>query len=1100
MQFRKSIVLIVFILCTSVINHVVQAQPSSEAVRVRLEKAIFPTYEMGEDETAPMFRGYRFPGDRVYRKTRSIYPYTVQEDFSQNKIDIEYDVLILENEYIRVDIMPQLRGRLQGAIDKRNDWDFIYYNHVIKPADIAIRKAWISGGLEWTHPGGHGYSQFNKISYKIIEEPDGAKTVLVGEIEPVRMLKWETAITLRPGRLYVETTGRFFSIKPFPIPFASSLNGAMHATEKMEAIYPEGTYITGHGKKNLVKWPVFYGQDWSVYGNVKRILSIFAEQCPANFYGCYSHEKDIEAGTLVVCDRRTAPGKKYFTWGSQPKGRRWDTILSDEDGPYIELQVGAFWDNLGYGNAWLDPLEVKEYTVYWIPVKDIGGFVQANKDLCVNLKQINSNDLKISVQATREIKGANVILQQNGADILRETIDLTPAIPYVKTLKNINRDNILFDVISVEGVNLISYNSYTPEAEAPKLPKKDKQIADMTMDELYSKAKSFYQDYFSDQSEKYFLEMLHRDPNESRANNALGIMKFARGQLEQAEAFFQKANQNAPLINGYESSLFLGMIEMDRGNYDKARELLFTSSRIAQFKIQSLYELAKLEFLAGDSKQALAYLDEAVQSGGTHPNLWNLMAIIQRKAGCKEAAKTSIQQALNRDALDFIAIAENWFVHSGSTRENAKSNLRKIFDRRSDTFVGSQLFIETALTYMQLKLWDDAVSILNLDIDYYAEREPVYPMLEYYAGYCYEKSGDKKKAKALYKSASKKAAEYIFPYRPYSIRVLQAALSANPKDANGWMYLGNLYTYLRRYEEGKVSWEKALAYNSKNAMIYRNLANAIWHLNQDTSGTIQFLKKAIQLQPDHLRLYQELDMVYHALGMTAERIALFENNLEIVSKNNDLALRWHDLLLRLKRYEEALDILENNWFYAREAKMSVHTRHAECQYGIGQELLQAGEPAEALAAFKKAEVYPDNFSEGRPDNPILSKHNYLIGLAHEAAGKLDLSKKYWQAVVESRVREGTDSEYYKGLALMKLEKKNEAVTIFKKLLRAREENVPVKTTTEKTAIDYYLISKVYAQLGRNDIAVQYLKKAITLDADVKLSTRIEATIIISVDI
>jgi len=60
--------------------------------------------------------------------------------------------LFLENKYVQICVLPELGGRLYFAKDKTNDYDFIYYNHVIKPALIGMAGAWISGGVEWNIP------------------------------------------------------------------------------------------------------------------------------------------------------------------------------------------------------------------------------------------------------------------------------------------------------------------------------------------------------------------------------------------------------------------------------------------------------------------------------------------------------------------------------------------------------------------------------------------------------------------------------------------------------------------------------------------------------------------------------------------------------------------------------------------------------------------------------------------------------------------------------------------------------------------------------------------------------------------------------------
>ena len=114
-----------------------------DPVSVKVFKKVFPTYTMGPDDPSTYFKDFRIPGMNYFRGSRSVYPYTFQNDYRQGKEDVEYEVVRLENDLIYVDIIPQLRGRIQGAVDKRNNWDFLYYNHVIKPAEIAVRPACI---------------------------------------------------------------------------------------------------------------------------------------------------------------------------------------------------------------------------------------------------------------------------------------------------------------------------------------------------------------------------------------------------------------------------------------------------------------------------------------------------------------------------------------------------------------------------------------------------------------------------------------------------------------------------------------------------------------------------------------------------------------------------------------------------------------------------------------------------------------------------------------------------------------------------------------------------------------------------------------------
>ena len=117
-------------------------------VKVWAEKVVIPTYEVGAPEKNPMFLE-----KRVYQgSTGKVYPYPTIEKITDVKIDKEYTAVFLENEYLKVMILPELGGRIQRAYDKTNDYDFVYYNHVIKPALVGLLGPWISGVLNLTGP------------------------------------------------------------------------------------------------------------------------------------------------------------------------------------------------------------------------------------------------------------------------------------------------------------------------------------------------------------------------------------------------------------------------------------------------------------------------------------------------------------------------------------------------------------------------------------------------------------------------------------------------------------------------------------------------------------------------------------------------------------------------------------------------------------------------------------------------------------------------------------------------------------------------------------------------------------------------------------
>ena len=146
--------------------------------------------------------------------------------------------MILENEYLKICVLPELGGRLYYAVDKTNNYDFIYHNHVIKPALIGTTGAWISGGGEWNANHHHRISGHMPCDYRIVENKDGSKTIWIGEYEKRQSTRWEVGLTLRPGKAYIEKDLKMLNVTPIVHSFLYFANIAVHANENYQVIFP----------------------------------------------------------------------------------------------------------------------------------------------------------------------------------------------------------------------------------------------------------------------------------------------------------------------------------------------------------------------------------------------------------------------------------------------------------------------------------------------------------------------------------------------------------------------------------------------------------------------------------------------------------------------------------------------------------------------------------------------------------------------------------------------------------------------------------------------------------------------------------------------
>ena len=150
-----------------------------QPAKVWMETVLIPTYGTGEPDKNPMFLE-----KRVYQgSSGKVYPYPVVDKILDEKEDKPYRAVFLENEYLKIMVLPELGGRIQRAYDKTNGYDFVYYNEVIKPALVGLLGPWISGGIEFNWPQHHRPTTFAPVDFRIREDADGSAAVELSETD-----------------------------------------------------------------------------------------------------------------------------------------------------------------------------------------------------------------------------------------------------------------------------------------------------------------------------------------------------------------------------------------------------------------------------------------------------------------------------------------------------------------------------------------------------------------------------------------------------------------------------------------------------------------------------------------------------------------------------------------------------------------------------------------------------------------------------------------------------------------------------------------------------------------------------------------------------
>ena len=1064
-----------------------------------------PTYRIAKPDLNPIF----YAG-RAYQGAKGpVYPYPLLDKLTDIRETKTYKALYLENDYLKICVLPEIGGRIFSALDKTNNYDFFYHQHVIKPALIGMLGAWISGGVEWNFPHHHRASGYMNIDYTISENPDGSKTVWVGEIELRHRMKWVVGLTLYPDRSYLEARVKIFNRTPFAHSFLCWANVAVQANDNYQVIFPPSTeFATFHGKNQFSHWPISHeifngvdytkGVDVSWYKNHPSPTSFFAWNCEEDFLAGYDHGK--EAGVVHVADHHLVPGKKFWTWGTGSQGKTWEKILTETDGPYIELMVGAFSDNQP-DYSWLQPYEARTFKQCWYPLRMIGGVKAANLEAACNL-EINSLKARIGFNTTSERKGAKAILLEGERKIFEQTADISPDRPFSKEIelpRGINEESLRLLLLSSKGETLISYTppkkkgaSMSETVKPPPPPQEIKTVeelylAGLRLEQFHNPALEPY---------PYYEEALRRDPSDSRVNTAVARLYLERGMFEEAEKNLNRAlsrlTKNYTSPKDGEAYYYLGVALRAQGKNDAAYDAFYKATWSQAWAAAAYYSLAELACERGDFSRALDFVDRSLSLNSLNTKALNFKAAALRKLGRFEEAEKIAGEALAFDPLDFWAGNELYLAKSASGMKDEALKLKNALIIKMRDSV--QSYLELASDYSICGLLDEASDVLLRLVDSGKKWDSTYPLLYYYLGYFKQEKGNEAEALKYYKLASGMPPDYCFPFQLESVAALRAAQKLNLSDARAPYYLGN-FLYDLQPEEAIKEWEKSKQLDQSFSIVHRNLGLAYARILNDVTKAIASLEKAVACNSQDPRLYYELDLLYEAGGIAPEkRLELLEKNHEVVLQRDDSLSREILLLVQLGKYEKAIDLLSKRHFHVWEGGGGIHNLYVDAHLWRGEEYFAARRYKEALNDYQAALEYPENLEVARPyrggrDSQIY----YFIGTAHEALGDKKRAAEFYKKSVEQK-QGWSEIGYYQGLALRKLSKNKEAEQMFEGLIQTGKQRLETAPSMDffakfgekqsalvRNAEAHYLVGLGCLGKGNKEEARAEFKKALELN-------------------
>ncbi len=1030
-----------------------------------VEQITLPTYGIGKADKNPMFLE-----KRVYQgSSGKVYPLPVVDKILDEKVDQPYTAVWLENDYIRVMVLPELGGRIQRAYDKTNGYDFVYYNEVIKPALVGLVGPWISGGIEFNWPQHHRPTTYAPTDWRVVENADGSKSVELSEVDQMYGTKGKMTFTVYPGKAYIEIKGQLYNRTNLPQTFLWWANPAVAVNDNTQSVFPpDVTAVYDHGKRDVSTFPiatgVYYkhdygaGVDISRYRNIPVHTSYMCAHSDYNFVGGYDY--GVGAGILHIADHHVSPGKKQWTWGCGDFGRAWDRNLTDENGPYIELMTGMYCDNQP-DFTWLKPFEEKTFTQYFMPYKAAGYAKNANTEAVLNL-ECAEGKAEITVYATGVYRDARVVLTAGGRAVYDRTLTLSP----VDVLKDsvpvdVPETKLVLAVYDAKGRRLLDYAPQPKKIEkipdpapAAKLPEEI-----LTNEELYLTGLHIEQyrhaTYLPD---PYYLEALKRDPGDIRVNNAYGMLLLRRGLFAEAEAHFRTAiarmTERNPNPYDSEAYLNLGLALLYQGRDDEAYDAFYKATWTAAEQETGFYYLAAIDCRREEYRLALEHIERSLVKNGHNLKARALRGMILDELGRSAEAADWYAQNLKLDAFDYVSRVESGDVQGAFSLMGGRASS----------------FIECAIDYAEAGFYRKAVAVLDLC------PAPV-PMIAYHKA-LYASRYDGALAKAALETAAQRDSLYCFPNKLEDILALEYALAHNPADARAPYYLGCLWYDKRQYDRAAAMWERSSELDASFPTVWRNLSLAYYNKQGRAEKARACMERAYALDTGDARVLLELDQLYRKLGMpVAERFAFLDSHRETVFVRDDLTVEYCTLLNDMGRYEEALAIIMGRKFHPWEGgEGKVTTQYALALTQLARRALESGDAALARELLERALVFPHNLGEGKLEGAKDNNIYYYLGLCERALGNEEAAVRHLSRAAAGNEEPASAMYYndqpaelilYEGLAALALGERDHASARFHKLIAYGE-----KHYYDQVKIDYFAVSLPDLQLFDEDLTVR----------------------------
>ena len=864
------------------------------------------------------------------------YPYFRFDGFTAQSIKAKHKVVILENDYLRIKVFPEIGGKIWSVVDKTNGQEMCYDNKVVKFRDIALRGAWTSGGIEFNYGVlHHTPSGAFPVDYQTRKNPDGSVSCFVSNFDLLTRTRWIVEINLPKDKGWFTTASFWHNSNSASQPYYNWVDVGITGTKDVELIYP-GKNVVGHGTESG-SWPVNeQGKNllrWAEY-DFAGAQSYHVTGIAVPYFGAYWANKNY--GLMHYAERDEKVGKKFFTWALSDEGDIWEEILTDTNGQFVEIQSGRLFNQNGMGSSltpykqfYFRPYGTDVWTEYWFPFKETGGFADASLYGVVNVTEKNGA-LDLSLSPLQQVNDTLKLYDRDGQVLASQPVRLSIAKTY-KTNLNIPAGKSAFritlcdrDIWSKEDKTMSRSNTGVDKFDYETAYGKYLLGRDYSGMRLYS------------QAETQIRASLALDPNYipslvemSRLHNR--HMKYDSAFICAHKALsFDTYDPDANFEFG-RSAFQLGKITDALDGFEIAA--LTTPMRSAAYT-----EISKIYFIKKDYDRSASYAQKSLINNAL--NIEGLQMLYQCYKQKRETGRLNeiAERIHSLDPFNLMVLFETTAPDMRRFSENIRNEMPV------------QSYLELAIWYYSLGLKEHSRTLLKA--------APANAEAKYWLAFLSQ--GGSEEA-ALLKDAETQSPAYVFPFRTESKEILAWAM-AKSADWKPMYYMALLQGWSNNTAD---AFELLVKLGERPDFAPFYALRARMTVNNDTDKE-RDLKKAILLAPTEWRYTHQLTNYYNGKKEYAKALQTLKPFYATHKDHASTASLYVRTLGYNRQYGEAEKVLNTLHILPFEGETVGRVMYREIKMMLATQALAKGKTKEAGDKVTETFLWPRKLGVGKP--------------------------------------------------------------------------------------------------------------------------------------